>query len=599
MAYETLQSLINQQGLTAAQAMQKYTIGQDVIDGLVKQGVTFASAPVGAPAPAPSTYGSSAYHQAVASGDEAAATALQRERLNLMFASQGKPEYYTDTTTQLTPAGGYTGTLNNLVAPSDPSSVIGRDQVVNPYYMAGGAGATASPSQGQSLYDMYGSTTAPVAGVPAAAAQGLIDSSAPRPPKNRGPKGAAPAIPAPAPGMPTSASPAPAAAPTSGGYSANGYTAAPPPAQPAGGTVLPGSGLMDAYTVPNANTAQVGDIGAATAASAAPVDASRANASDYKATDAKASTWTPDENSTVQGQIRNVIAEDSPLMQQAATRGLQQANKRGLMNSSMAVQSGQAALYDAAMPIATQDANTFAQAGQFNAQAGTQVSMANAAARNAAAQFKAQTATDVSKFNADTLFKSGVINQEQANKMAMFNASELNKSTQLEFQTDADVQKFNASESNALLKLGMDSQTKMALANIEASYKMLMQTSASSAEVYKTLVGQMGSILGNKDMDAAAKAAAIGNLVGALNASLGVLGSINNLDLPELDMGGLPEIPGAASAIAASVLSGSGYYDNSQGSSIGPGDDGMGGGSSVSDGGSMGDGDSGVSGMSA
>jgi hypothetical protein len=319
-----------------------------------------------------------------------------------------------------------------------------------------------------------------------------------------------------------------------------GYTQAPPLAQPEGGTVLPGNGLMDAYTVPNAMQARVNDISAERAVAAAPITAAPATASGYSATDATASTWTPDSKATVQGQIKDITASDSPLMQQAATRGLQQANRRGLGNSSMAVQAGQAALYDAALPIAQQDANTFSNAGQFNAQNQTQVALNNAAARNAAAQFVAQTATDVSKFNADNLIKVGAINQEQANRMAMFNASEGNRAIQTELQVDADIQKFNASESNALIKLGMDSQTKMALAQVEASYKMLMQTSASSAEVYKSLIGQMGAILGNKDMDENAKSLALGNLIGALNASLGVMGSISNLDLPELDFSSLP-----------------------------------------------------------
>src|SRR3990167_22650 len=69
---------------------------------------------------------------------------------------------------------------------------------------------------------------------------------------------------------------------------------------------------------------------------------------------------------TVQGQVEGIIAKDSPLMQLAGTRAKQAANSRGLLNSSMAVQAGEAAVIDAAMPMATQDANTFTRNKELN-----------------------------------------------------------------------------------------------------------------------------------------------------------------------------------------------------------------------------------------
>jgi len=77
--------------------------------------------------------------------------------------------------------------------------------------------------------------------------------------------------------------------------------------------------------------------------------------------------WNVQPNETVRQQLQDLIAEDSPLMQQARARALQTANSRGLLNSSMAMTAADSAMYDAAMPIATQDASTFARAGEFNA----------------------------------------------------------------------------------------------------------------------------------------------------------------------------------------------------------------------------------------
>lgn len=77
--------------------------------------------------------------------------------------------------------------------------------------------------------------------------------------------------------------------------------------------------------------------------------------------------WEVAPNETVRSQLQQIIADDSPLMQQARARAMQQSNARGLLNTSMAATAGESALYDAAMPIATQDAATYARAGEFNA----------------------------------------------------------------------------------------------------------------------------------------------------------------------------------------------------------------------------------------
>ena len=104
---------------------------------------------------------------------------------------------------------------------------------------------------------------------------------------------------------------------------------------------------------------------------------------------ANTTAWAPDKNSTVQGQLSNVLDAGGPLMDRATTRAAQQVNARGLLNSSIGVGAGQSALYDAAMPIATNDANTFAAAGKRNADSADQTSQFNANAANANAQFNA------------------------------------------------------------------------------------------------------------------------------------------------------------------------------------------------------------------
>lgn len=80
---------------------------------------------------------------------------------------------------------------------------------------------------------------------------------------------------------------------------------------------------------------------------------------------------------TVAGNIRDIIDENSPLMKQARTAGLQQAAARGLLNSTAGIKAAQAALYQAAAPIAQADAATYHDTAARNQGIENQFSFAN------------------------------------------------------------------------------------------------------------------------------------------------------------------------------------------------------------------------------
>ncbi|MBK8810747.1 MAG: hypothetical protein IPN69_08465 [Acidobacteria bacterium] len=135
-------------------------------------------------------------------------------------------------------------------------------------------------------------------------------------------------------------------------------------------------------------------------------------------TKAVAEKWTVDDNQLVEKRLPGLLSSDNPIVQMGQTKGLQQANARGLLNSSMAAESGAKAAYDYAMPIATQDASTYANSARENANLGTGVSQANAqletskqvaagnnAAQLAAAGISANSAQTIAKLNSDTQIK--------------------------------------------------------------------------------------------------------------------------------------------------------------------------------------------------
>ena len=81
-------------------------------------------------------------------------------------------------------------------------------------------------------------------------------------------------------------------------------------------------------------------------------------------------------DATVAGQMDKILSSNSPLLQRAKTRAAQAANSRGLLNSSMGVQAGEEAVLTTAMPMAQQDASTYANQGLVNQGAQNQFSTA-------------------------------------------------------------------------------------------------------------------------------------------------------------------------------------------------------------------------------
>lgn len=269
----------------------------------------------------------------------------------------------------------------------------------------------------------------------------------------------------------------------------------------------------------------------------------------YDAAQAGASTWNVDKNQTVQSQIGGIIKADSPLMQMARTQSLQSQAAKGLGNSSLAIGAGQTAVYGAAMPIASQDASTYANAAKTNAELGTQVSIANAGFKNDASKF------NVGASNTSSMQQRDLIAQNRLQQTGI--AADLTKqqndiAAQKAMQQSAISADWNKQQSfqnyDAALKTAMqatdqagrvelqnlDSATRLQLADIEAKYKNAMQTSSSMASTYQSMVDSISRVMVNPDLDGPAKKAAIENLRQLYNNSLKGQEAISGLKLGEL-----------------------------------------------------------------
>lgn len=78
---------------------------------------------------------------------------------------------------------------------------------------------------------------------------------------------------------------------------------------------------------------------------------------------------------SVVNALTRITSKDSPLMRQAETSGLQSANRRGLLNSTMAVKAASDAAYAAAVPIASQEGAQASSENLANLDAQTRIAL--------------------------------------------------------------------------------------------------------------------------------------------------------------------------------------------------------------------------------
>jgi hypothetical protein len=201
--------------------------------------------------------------------------------------------------------------------------------------------------------------------------------------------------------------------------------------------------------------------------------------------------WTPTADATVAGQVNKLVTQGSPLIDQAQTAAKQQANRRGMLNSTMAITAGQDAAYRAAMPIAQQDAQTFANAGQFNAGAKNQA-MLQGAGLTQQANITNAAATN----QAQTLQQQAGIQSGQMQQQADIARS------QIQQQYDNQRQMLTAQTDEQLRLIDAQNGTKLADA-----YR---QTSQNTYDAYITDIQRIQE----SDMDADVKAAQVANLQG-------------------------------------------------------------------------------------
>lgn len=217
-------------------------------------------------------------------------------------------------------------------------------------------------------------------------------------------------------------------------------------------------------------------------------------------------------NATVSGRLNQLMDEDSYYMQIARQNAMRDVNARGMLNSSMAVSAAQRAAIEAGLPIASQDAATYAQ---------REMNLMNA--QNAARQFNAGAFNQAGQFNAGQTNAMSQFNAGQANAMEMFNTGQANTMAQEQWGT---LQNQRHQEIMANLTSTLNSGQAERLAHINNSWQRLTNNDLNMTNTFMSALELINRTATNTDLEGPQQQLAIDNIMNQLNSFLPFLQAV-------------------------------------------------------------------------
>lgn len=261
-------------------------------------------------------------------------------------------------------------------------------------------------------------------------------------------------------------------------------------------------------------------------------------AATYHAAEAVASRptavgYTPNEfsvtpNQTVAKQLDSVIAQDSPLLQQARRRATLSANQamndRGLLNSSLATgaatEAADHALYERALPIAQQDASTHATAATNTTNAKNAALYAKMQADNAVSMRGAELDTNVSLANADAHTRASAATADAANRFRQTDMETERAYSLSDRDTARALQLAEVDNASRMALARVDRDTRVELTTIENNYRQLLQTNQDLASMYNQVSTNISNIAAS-NLSEGAKIDATATQLNLLKQALG------------------------------------------------------------------------------
>jgi len=239
----------------------------------------------------------------------------------------------------------------------------------------------------------------------------------------------------------------------------------------------------------------------------------------YQATQLKApAQWTVDGKQTVSGQLNTILGSGSALMQQADTQGLQTANSRGLLNSSIAAGASEGAMIAAATPIATADATTYSKAAGYNADEKNQFATTNANAQNTASQFNAG--------NANTGYQNQLARAAEDNLQKQRLGATAALQTQQLGATASENQKSRAQETAQSL---FKANAEASIAQLNNQHSFNVNTQSIVGGLGSDLMKLMTAINADTNMNQQSKDYSIQQAYAAYKANISLISAVGSI----------------------------------------------------------------------
>jgi hypothetical protein len=256
---------------------------------------------------------------------------------------------------------------------------------------------------------------------------------------------------------------------------------------------------------------------------------------------------------TTAGQLQGIIAEDSPLMQQARAQAKQGMAQRGLINSSMSQGAGVAAMLEKATPIATADAAAYGNralanqnatntGGQFNAsqqnqfglQTGQQTFAATQAEKDRAQQTALQTGQQTFAASQNTIQndfnarQAELVRQGQsdlqakqlATTEALAKLQESGVTNRFDKELALKSSQFSIEQNNIDKRQLIENKAKLDAIGLQIDANRDNIPTAFAANLANTTMAGVDAIIADGSLNAAAKQGAITNLVTYANAQI-------------------------------------------------------------------------------
>ena len=234
-------------------------------------------------------------------------------------------------------------------------------------------------------------------------------------------------------------------------------------------------------------------------------------------------------------QLARITSQDSPLMQLARNQAVRQANAAGLRNSSLAAGAAQAAMVDRALPLAQQDASTFAQAAGQNQQLESARREANAAREQQGAQFNAASENQATGQEFQTEAARRDSNAARQTQTSLTNAGYANDLLNADRQRELSYNLQQLAGDQDFAKQELASQTATDIANIEGQYKQIISRNDTAARMFDSYYQTLSNVLSNSEYGRDEAEGRIANARSEFEAGMEMILSFDEFDLSASD----------------------------------------------------------------